>query len=119
MKELDLVVKTVVEGLRSISHGVEAIAKRLEEHFPPERTGPERKTKAGPKTGKAALNNGANKRTSTDTVLLIIRDSPNGVTTADIADQTGFDRRKIANIIYTLRKLGKITSPTRGIYRKV
>lgn len=31
MKELDTVVKTVAEGLRSISQGVEAIAKKLEE----------------------------------------------------------------------------------------
>ncbi len=119
MKELDSVVKTVVEGLRSISQGVEAIARKLEENFPQDQSKSNRKTGGTAKSGKTAAANGTKKRTATDTVLLVIRRSRNGVTTADIAEKTGYDRRKIANIIYTLRKLNKINSPSRGVYKKV
>ena len=119
MKELDTVVKNVVEGLRSISHGVEAIAKKLEESFPQDQPKSKRKAKSSLKAKMPTAANRTQKRTATDTVLLVIKRSKNGVTTADIAEKTGYDRRKIANIIYTLRKLNKITSPSRGVYKKV
>ena len=118
MKELDTVVKTVVEGLRSISQGVEAIAKKLEENFPQEYQKSKRKARSSPKSSNSTATNDTKKRTATDTVLQVIKRSKNGVTTADIAEKTGYDRRKIANIVYTLRKLDKITSPSRGIYKK-
>lgn len=119
MKELDTVVKTVVEGLRSISQGVEAIAKKLEENFPQDPSESKWKANISSKSGKSETSNGTKKRTATDTVLLVIKSSKTGVTTADIAEKTGYDRRKIANIIYTLRKLNKITSPSRGVYKKI
>ena len=119
MKELDTVVKTVVEGLRSISQGVEAIAKKLEKNFPRDPSESKRKSKISTKSGKSEKSNGTPKRTATDTVLLVIKRSRTGVTTAEIAEKTGYDRRKIANIVYTLRKLNKITSPSRGVYKKI
>jgi hypothetical protein len=119
MMELHTVVKTVVEGLRSISQGVEAIAKKLEENFPRDHSKSNRKTGSTPKSGKSEASNGTKKRTATDTVLLVIKRSKTGVTIADIAEKTGYDRRKIANIVYTLRKLNKITSPSRGVYKKI
>ena len=119
MKELDTVVKTVVEGLRSISLGVEAIAKKLEESFPQDQIKSKRKAGSTRKSDKTAKPNETKKRTATDTVLLVIRSSRNGVTTAEIVEKTGYDRRKIANIVYTLRKVNKISSPSRGVYKKV
>jgi len=119
MKELDTVVKTVVDGLRSISHGVEAIAKKLEERFPQAPNKSNGKAGSKLKSNKAAKPNEIKKRTATDTVLLVIRKSNYGVTMSDIAEKTGYDRRKIANIIYTLRKVNKITCPSRGVYKKV
>ena len=45
--------------------------------------------------------------------------SKNGVSSADLAEKTGFDKQKLANITFRLRKQGKIKSVNRGVYTKV
>jgi hypothetical protein len=37
---------------------------------------------------------------------------------ATLSDKTGYDAKKIANIVFKLRKLGKIKSVGRGVYAK-
>ena len=151
MKELDAVIKTVVEGLKSIAQGVEKIAEKLEDSYPKEKAKakPKRKAKAKPvrkakaKPKKAAVNSKKvapkkapakraaaktapakkatkKKKTATaaDTVLAIVNRSKKGVSTATLAEKTGFDKKKIANIVLKLRKLGKIKSISRGVYTK-
>jgi DNA-binding IscR family transcriptional regulator len=52
-------------------------------------------------------------------VLAIINRSKEGVDSATLAEKTGFDKKKIANIVFKLRKLGKVKSVGRGVYVKV
>ncbi|MDA8140452.1 MAG: hypothetical protein M0036_17530 [Desulfobacteraceae bacterium] len=54
--------------------------------------------------------------TASDGVLEIIRRSPQGIGFAQIKDQTGFDEKKLRNILFRLNKTGKIVRKSRGIY---
>lgn len=55
--------------------------------------------------------------TASDTVLEIIKETgDDGVNFAEIQDKTGFDEKKIRNIVFRLNNLGKIKRKNRGIY---
>ena len=54
--------------------------------------------------------------TATDMVLDVIRRYKNGVGFKEIQAQTGFEEKKIRNIIFRLDKIGKIKRVSRGIY---
>jgi hypothetical protein len=54
--------------------------------------------------------------TATDAVYEIIKRGRKGVTTTQIKRETGFDDKKIWNVINRLKTLRKIKSARRGIY---
>ena len=60
-------------------------------------------------TGRTAM-------TSTDRTLEVIKRFRKGVGFADIQERTGFEEKKLRNIIYRLHKTGKIVRKTRGLY---
>lgn len=119
MKDFDVALKAVAEGLRTIAQGMGKIAEKLEESTPKKQ--PKAKRKPAPKKAaakKAPAKKTVKKKTAVDTVLAIINRSKKGVSTATLAEKTGSDKKKIANIVFMLRKLGKIKSVGRGLYTK-
>ena len=54
--------------------------------------------------------------TAVDVVFETIKRSRKGLGFADIQAKTGFDEKKIRNIIFRLNKIGKIKRKSRGIY---
>jgi hypothetical protein len=54
--------------------------------------------------------------TATDQVLKIINRSKKGVDTGTLMIKTGFDRKKVTNIIHRTFKAGKIKKTDRGVY---
>ena len=56
------------------------------------------------------------KPTATDKVLKIIRGSKRGVNAATLVKKTGFDLKKVRNIIQRAFKQGKIMRVGKGIY---
>ncbi len=56
--------------------------------------------------------------TAGDTVLNIIEKNRKGVDTASIQKETGFTTKKIHNVVYKLKKQGKIISERKGFYKK-
>ncbi len=54
--------------------------------------------------------------TAVDMVFDAIKRSRNGLSFAGIQAKTGFDDKKIRNIIFRLNKTGKIKRKSRGIY---
>jgi predicted transcriptional regulator of viral defense system len=68
---------------------------------------------------KAPATKRATKITATDKVLKIINRSKKGVDTATIKKKTGFDDRKVRNIIFRTLKEGKIKREGRGVYTGV
>lgn len=53
---------------------------------------------------------------ASDTVLGIIKKFGKNVTFADISSKTGFEEKKLRNIIFRLSKIGKIDRIDRGKY---
>ncbi len=56
------------------------------------------------------------KLTATDKVLKIIRGSKRGVNAATLVKKTGFDLKKVRNIIQRTYKQGKIKRVGKGVY---
>ena len=54
--------------------------------------------------------------TAVDIVLDTIKHSKQGLGFSEIQAKTGFDEKKIRNIIFRLNKIGKIKRKRRGIY---
>lgn len=54
---------------------------------------------------------------ATEVVLDLIKRSGKGVTIARIREQTGYDDKKLRNIIYRLNQMGKIARVSRGSYK--
>jgi len=72
------------------------------------------KTKARAVTKKAPVK--AVEITATDQVLNVINRSKKGVDTAGLMKKTGFDQKKVRNILNRTYKQGKITRIGKGIY---
>ncbi len=87
------------------------------------KTKPARKAPAKPKkkVAKKVVKKAVAKKpvTAVDTVLNIIRRSKKGISSAAIVEKTGFVPQKVHNIVYKLKKQGKIKSVGRGLYLKV
>ena len=127
MKELDVFLKTVVDGMKVMAQGVESLAEKLDgitkarldekAKAKPERKAPEPKKKVA----KKAVKKTAAKKpaTAVDTVLKIINRSKKGVSPSTLMEKTGFAPQKVHNIVYKLKKEGKIKSVGRGRYLKV
>ena len=122
MKEFDVALKAVAEGLRTIAQGIEKRAEKLEDSVPKgkAKSKPARKAAAKPKKSapKKAPAKKTAKKTAADAVLAIVNRSKKGVTSATLVKKTGFDKKKVANIVFKLRKQGKIKSLEKGVYTK-
>ena len=56
-------------------------------------------------------------QSATETVLNIITRSRTGIGIAEIRERTGYDDKKLRNIIFRLNKMEKITRVNRGRYK--
>jgi hypothetical protein len=65
---------------------------------------------------KAPVKKKTAKLTATDKVLKIIRGSKKGVDTSTLMKMTGFNQKKVTNILQRTYKQGKIKRVEKGIY---
>jgi predicted Rossmann fold nucleotide-binding protein DprA/Smf involved in DNA uptake len=65
---------------------------------------------------RAPAKKGSAKPAATDKVLKIIKGSKRGVNAATLMKKTGFNQKKISNIIHRSYKQGKIKRVGKGIY---
>jgi predicted transcriptional regulator len=70
----------------------------------------------GPFSAKAQIGRRKASLMAVDIVLDTIRNSKEGIGFTQIQAKTGFDEKKIRNIIFRLHKTGKIKRKSRGIY---
>ena len=68
------------------------------------------------KAPKAPAKKKAVKASATDQVLKIIKKSKKGVDTATLMKKTGFNQKKVTNILQRTFKAGKIKRAGKGIY---
>ena len=67
----------------------------------------------------AAKRNDTSPANATETVLDLIKRSKNGIGIAEVREQTGYDDKKLRNIIFRLNKIEKIMRVSRGSYKAV
>jgi hypothetical protein len=65
---------------------------------------------------KPPAKKGTAKLTATDQVLKIIKRSKKGVDTATLMKKTGFNQKKVTNILQRTYKQGKINRVKKGVY---
>jgi len=112
---------TITNDLQAISKELTKLVKQIEnltatpgKAEKPKAKSIKPKTKAKTVTKKAPAK-GA-KKTDTDKVLEIIHRSKKGVDTATLMKKTGFDQKKVRNMLNRTYKQGKITRVEKGIY---
>lgn len=122
MKESEVFLEAIGQGLKSLAKSLEIIGEKMEELAEAER---EEKAAAEPGEKKIALKaqekeaRAEERRvTAAQAVLGVIKASRKGVNTARLEEMTGFNEKKIRNVIYKLKNEGKIKSERRGIYTK-
>lgn len=118
MKRLKIDLQLVVKGIRAINNRLDKAIKAVENATP---KGSSKKTvSTKKKTAKKASTpkKAADQVTAFDTVVQIVAGSKQGVNTSQIKEKTGFDDKKIANIIYKAKNRKLIKSVSKGIYSK-
>ena len=108
MQKLKKDLQDLRKALKAVTQKVEKIKNQIE------KVG--RSKAAKPKSVKKAPTK--KPVTAVDTVLATINRSKKGVNTASIMEKTGFDRKKVANILFKLKKQGKIKIKIKGVYLK-
>jgi predicted Rossmann fold nucleotide-binding protein DprA/Smf involved in DNA uptake len=73
--------------------------------------------KKQPRGKKQPLKRSGKRKSASGTALKIIANYPEGTDFKTIKEATGFDDKKLRNIIYRLEKLGRIRRVRRGIYQ--
>ena len=113
MKDLKMSLRKLASDLMKAAKEVEKLAGKLEAQT---------KTKAKPvkKTvAKRVTKRIAKQPTAVDTTFNVIKRYRKGVNIATIKQKTGYDNKKIHNLVYKLKKQGKIKSEIKGVYVKV
>lgn len=101
-------MKKLKNDLQAVSKKIKALSKKLERLV----------KSAGSAGKKASAKKTESKATAFDTVISLISRSKTGVNTSQLKAKTGFDDKKIANIIYKGKNRGLIKSIRKGIYKK-
>lgn len=129
MSEVQSLLKIVSDGLKTLARRVEVIAERVDDVAGTKRSAKPAGKRKSPTVKKARSPNkaapvAAKKKTvkaptAADTVLTVISRARKGVNTAAIKQKTGYNQKKVANIIFKLKKQGKIKTLEKGLYAKV
>jgi hypothetical protein len=117
---------TIAQDLKALNKNIQALGKTLDSLLkavekdekvkakptrkPPARKPPAKKTPAKKK---------AVQPTATDEILKIIRGSKKGVDAPTLVKKTGFNQKKVRNILFRTYKQGKIKRIDKGIYTGV
>ena len=111
------------KDITTIGNKLEKLLKAFEKDVKAKVTKPSKakavKAKPAKKAPKVPAKKKAVKVTATDQVLNIINKSKKGASTATLMKKTGFDDKKLRNIIFRAYREGKIQRAGRGLYSGV
>lgn len=120
MKQLQKQLESIAKSLQDLAQKVENIQKQVGSSKLPSATVKaepvKRKTvrKSPPTTPEKPTEGG----TAYSLFLKTIEDSDNGISVAGLKAKTGFNDKKIANLVYKAKKQGKIKAAGKGVYVK-
>jgi len=106
------------KDLSALQKEIRALGKKMDKLIAA--AGKTEKPKAGKKVtakrASAPAKRGAKKLTATDQFLAIIKRSKKGVNIKALMEKTGFNQKKVTNILQRTYKAGKIKRVGKGIY---
>ena len=108
-------LQAISKELTKLANQTEKLAAQLGKAKKPAAISVKTKTKARAIITKKAPAKGG-KKTDTDKLLAFINRSKKGVDTATLMKKTGFDQKKVRNMLNRTFKQGKITRVEKGIY---
>ena len=82
------------------------------------RPGRPRKNEAAPPEPKKPVIIRRRKKSDTEKIADIICEAESGIDIATLVEKTGFEERKIYNVVHRLKRKGRISNPGWGIYAK-
>ena len=111
---------TIAQDLKALNNNIQALGKTLDrllkavekDEKPRPKAKPTKKTPAK----KAPAKKKAAQPTATDEILKIIRGSKKGIDAPTLIKKTGFNQKKVRNILFRTYKQGKIKRLEKGIY---
>ena len=120
-KNLKKNLQTVNKDLKALAKKVDGIIIAIDKLEKPKAT---KKPKVKPVKAKTVKKTPVKKAavkkdapaTAVDTVLAIIKRSKKGVGTVTLMKKTGYNQKKISNLVFKLKKQGKIKSVGKGVY---
>lgn len=101
-KDIDKIL-TRIDRLEGVIRNMERNGRMTEVKVPPGR--------------KSGTGNVRGRVTATDKILAILRDAPTGIDVAGLKTISGYEDKKVRNIVFRLQKQGTITRISRGTYR--
>lgn len=132
MNEIGDALATLSAGLKTLAEGINVISKQvnqmeLDQATSSAKNNSKRTTiklssknqttsRVQNKKNGGRPNNTEPPKTASDTVYELIKNSDNGVNYAKVVERTGYNKKKIANIFFNLKKKGKIKSVSKGVY---
>jgi predicted Rossmann fold nucleotide-binding protein DprA/Smf involved in DNA uptake len=115
-------MKNLKKSLQSINKDLKALSKKVDKIIVSASKLEKPTTVKKKPVKKVALKKPAAKKpaklTAADTFFGVIKRSKKGVGVAELMKKTQFDQKKTYNIIYKLKKQGKIKSIEKGVYKK-
>jgi predicted Rossmann fold nucleotide-binding protein DprA/Smf involved in DNA uptake len=115
-------MKNLKKSLQSVNKDLNALSKKVDKIIVAASKLEKTKTVKKKAVKKVAVKKPAAKKavklTAADTTFAVIKRSKKGVGVAELMKQTEFDQKKTYNIIYKLKKQGKIKSVEKGVYKK-
>jgi len=121
MKTLKKDLEAILKALNGLVQKVQKLQEQIGEETKPTKKPKAKVAKKAP-VKKAAPKKAPVKKakpaTAVDTVLAIINRYKKGVGMAALMEKTGYNQKKIANLVFKLRKQDKIKSVAKGVYVK-
>jgi predicted transcriptional regulator len=122
VQEIHKELQSIVKSIEQLAHSVANIAVAVEKLNRADAS-QRPKAKRAPVRKIVVVKNGVVEKIkripATHIVYDLIRESSGGMDTAALMKATGFNQRKVHNIIFRLKKQGQIKSSQRGRYRKI
>jgi putative endonuclease len=104
------------KDLQALNKDIQALGKKMEKLIAAVEKGEKTKTTNRALAKKAPAKKKTAQPTATDQVLNIIKRSKKGVNAATLMTKTGFDLKKVRNILARIFKEGKVKRAGRGVY---
>jgi predicted Rossmann fold nucleotide-binding protein DprA/Smf involved in DNA uptake len=131
MKKLKKELETILKTLDGLAQKVQKLQEQIGEDKKPTKKpkakavkkkavkkAPARKVAAKKAAPKKAMPKKTKPATAADTAFNIIKRYKKGVGMAALMEKTDYNQKKISNLVFKLKKQGKIKSVDRGVYVK-